>query len=38
MSELGTTLSIVDLYDILEVISVDAHNARVLRRRNQRKR
>ncbi|HEX7687347.1 MAG TPA: transcription elongation factor GreA [Burkholderiaceae bacterium] len=30
MSELSTTLGTHDLYDLLEILAVDAHNERVL--------
>jgi len=29
MTELSTTLGAEDLYDLLEIVSVDAHNRRV---------
>lgn len=33
LHELDTVLSLEDVYDILEVISVDAHNQRLLNKR-----
>jgi hypothetical protein len=30
LSELSTTLGVQDLYDLLEIAAVDAHNERVL--------
>lgn len=36
MAELASVLSLEDLYDILEVVGVDAHNRRVIDKRNER--
>jgi len=33
MSELGSTLSIEDCYDLIEIAIVDAHNRRVMNKR-----
>jgi hypothetical protein len=30
LTELGTTLGIADLYDLIEIVTVDAHNRRVV--------
>lgn len=35
LEPLSTTLGLEDLHDILEVIAVDAHNRRVLDKRNE---
>lgn len=36
MAELSTTLGLEDVHDILEIVRVDAHNARILDKRRQR--
>jgi hypothetical protein len=30
-----TVLSLEDVYDLLEIVTVDAHNSRILRKRSQ---
>ena len=35
MYELSTVLSVEDCYDLLEIVAVDAHNARVIKAANE---
>lgn len=35
MTELSTTLGVMDLYDLVEVAVVDAHNQRVINRKQE---
>lgn len=37
LAELSTTLGLEDLRDLLEIIAVDAHNARIIAKRRERK-